>query len=132
MVRPGHPLLTRNQFDFERIRDYPILMPPAGSVIRPYVDRYLLAHGMAELPLAIETVSDSFGHVFVAQTDAVWVISEGVVIREIAAARLAALPVDTTDTQGAVGLTTREGSPSNASLEILSHTIRAVTREQDG
>ena len=132
VVRPGHPLLTRNQFDFERIRDYPILMPPAGSVIRPYVDRYLLAHGMAELPLAIETVSDSFRHVFVAQTDAVWVISEGVVIREIAAARLAALPVDTTDTQGAVGLTTREGSPSNASLEILSHTIRAVTREQDG
>ena len=132
VVRSGHPLLTRDQFDFERIRDYTILMPPTGSVIRPYVDRYLLAHGMAELPHAIETVSDSFGHVFVAQTDAVWVISEGVVIREIAAARLEALPVDTTDTQGAVGLTTREGSPSNASLEILSHTIRAATREHDG
>eukprot|EP00873_Tetraselmis_striata_P030672 jgi/Tetstr1/450936/TSEL_037972.t1 len=132
VVRSDHPLLARDQFDFERIRDYTILMPPAGSVIRPYVDRYLLAHGMAELPHAIETVSDSFGQVFVAETDAVWVISEGVVIREIAAGRLAALPVDTTETQGAVGLTTREGSPSNASLEILGHTIRAVIRELAG
>lgn len=132
VVRSGHPLLAGDQIDFERIRDYTILMPPVGSVIRPYVDRYLLAHGMAELPHAIETVSDSFGHVFVSQTDAVWVISEGVVIREIAVGRLSALPVDTTDTQGAVGLTTREDSPSNASLEIVSHIIRAVTRESAG
>jgi len=131
-VRNGHPLLSRDQFDFERIRDYTILMPPVGSVIRPYVDRYLLAHGMAELPRTVETVSDSFGHVFVAQTDAVWVISEGVVIREIAAGRLVALPIDTTETQGAVGLTTREGSPSNASLEILSRTIRDATHEHAG
>ena len=132
VVRNGHPLLARDQFDFERIRDYTILMPPVGSVIRPYVDRYLLAHGMAELPQTVETVSDSFGHVFVAQTDAVWVISEGVVIREIAAGRLVALPIDTTETQGAVGLTTREGSPSNASLEILSRTIRDATPEHAG
>ncbi|AEQ51733.1 pca operon transcription factor PcaQ [Pelagibacterium halotolerans] len=132
VVRAGHPLLAGNQFDFERIRDYTILMPPIGSVIRPYVDRYLLAHGLAELPHAIETVSDSFGHVFVSQTDAIWVISEGVVIREMTAGRLAALPVDTTETQGAVGLTTREDSPSNASLEILTHTIRDVIRERAG
>jgi LysR family pca operon transcriptional activator len=132
VVHAGHPLLARDQFDFERIRDYTILMPPAGSVIRPYVDRYLLAHGIAELPHAIETVSDSFGHVFVAQTDAVWVISEGVVIREIAAGRLGALPIDTADTQGAVGLTTRQDAPSNASLEILSRTIRTATREHSG
>ncbi|WP_417582171.1 pca operon transcription factor PcaQ [Pelagibacterium sp.] len=129
VVRKGHPLLATKQFDFERIRDHTILMPPAGSVIRPYVDRYLLAHGMSDLPQTIETVSDSFGHVFVAETDAVWVISEGVVIREIGAGRLASLPIDTTETQGAVGLTTRERSPSNASLDILSNTIRDTTRD---
>ncbi len=132
VVRAGHPLLASDQFDFEGIRDHTILMPPNGSVIRPYVDRYLLAHGLADLPHAIETVSDSFGHVFVSQTDAVWVISEGVVIREIAAGRLVALPIETTETQGAVGLTTREGSPSNASLEILTRTIRDATREHGG
>ena len=38
-----------------------------------------------------------------------WVISEGVVIRDIEAGRLRYLPVDTTETRGAVGLTTQEG-----------------------
>lgn len=129
VVRRGHPLLANAHFDFGRIRDFTILMPPVGAVIRPYVDRYLLAHGMAELPHAIETVSDSFGRVFVEETDAVWVISDGVVARDVEAGRLSLLPVDTTETRGAVGLTTRESAETNASLDILSRTVREVTRE---
>ncbi len=127
-VRAGHPLLGDDHFDFARIRHFPILMPPDGSVIRPFVDRYLLAHGMAQLPHAIETVSDSFGRAFVEQTDAIWVISEGVVARDVAIGRLANLPLDTTETSGAVGLTTREGAASNASLDILSRNLRATIR----
>ncbi|WMT90244.1 pca operon transcription factor PcaQ [Pelagibacterium sp. H642] len=130
IVRSGHPLLTDTHFDFGRLRDYTILMPPVGSVIRPYVDRYLLTHGMAELPHTIETVSDSFGHAFVEETDAVWVISEGVVTRDVAAGRLRPLPVDTSETRGAVGLTTREDAPANASLDILVRIVRDVTRSR--
>lgn len=132
VVRNGHPLLTDAHFDFGRLRDYPILMPPVGSVIRPFVDRYLLAHGMADLPHEIETVSDSFGHAFVEETDAVWVISEGVVARDVTAGRLHPLPIDTSETQGAVGLTTREDAPSNASLDILSRIVRDLTRSRAG
>lgn len=130
VVRRGHPLLADSHLDFGAIRNFTILMPPAGAVIRPYVDRYLLAHGMAELPHAIETVSDSFGRVFVQETDAVWVISDGVVARDVDAGRMAILPVDTTGTRGAVGLTTRENAASNASLDILSRTVREITRER--
>ena len=130
VVRKGHPLLADSQFDFGAIRNFTILMPPVGAVIRPYVDRYLLAHGMAELPHAIETVSDSFGRVFVEETDAVWVISDGVVTRDVEAGRLCILPVDTTETRGAVGLTTRENATSNASLDILARTVREFTRER--
>ena len=61
VVRNNHPLLWDTRFDFARIRDYPVLMPTTGSVIRPFVERYLLAHGMANCARAIETVSDSFG-----------------------------------------------------------------------
>lgn len=129
VVRSGHPLLAMPRFDFARIRDYPILMPPKGSVIRPFVDSYLLTQGMGQLPHAIETVSDSFGRAFVEQTDAVWVISDGVVRRDIAAGRLAPLPVETEDTSGAVGLTRRDSAPSNASLDILSQNLRSVVRE---
>lgn len=126
VVREHHPLLWDTRFDFARIREFPVLMPTAGSVIRPFVERYLLAHGMAELPRAIETVSDAFGRVFVAETDAVWVISEGVVVRDVTEGRLRYLPVDTTETRGAVGLTTRENTTQTGALDIISRTVRAV------
>jgi LysR family transcriptional regulator, pca operon transcriptional activator len=130
VVRDHHPLLWEPRFDFARIREFPVLMPTAGSVIRPYVDRYLLAHGMGELPQTIETVSDSFGRAFVADTDAVWVISEGVVVRDVAEGRLRYLPVDTSETKGAVGLTTRENAAESAALDIICQTVRTIAREQ--
>lgn len=123
-VRKGHPLLDTNRLDFARLPEFPILMPPASAVIRPFVDRFLLAHGMAELPHTIETVSDSFGRAFVQQTDAVWIISEGVIAQDVSAGLLAWLPLDTGETKGSVGLTTRKEAQTNAALDILVRTIR--------
>lgn len=130
VVRRGHPLLASTHFDFARIREFTILMPPVGSVIRPYVDRYLLIHGMAELPHAIETVSDSFGRVFVQETEAVWAISDGVVARDIEGGALCRLPVDTEETLGAVGLTLRENAASSAASDILIGVVRRVSQQQ--
>jgi len=129
IVRKNHPLVAAPRFDFSLMRNYTVLMPPIGSVIRPYVDRYLLSHGQGEFPHAIETVSDSFGRAFIVQSDAVWIISEGVVAQDLMSGMLAALPIDTTDTRGAVGLTTREDAPPNASIEILSHILRETVND---
>ncbi|WP_276199215.1 pca operon transcription factor PcaQ [Chelatococcus sp. XZ-Ab1] len=123
VVRTGHPLLS-GRLDFARIREFPILMPTRGSVIRPFVERFLLAHGIAELPGEIETVSDAFGRAFVRSSDAVWIISEGVVAADVADGLLQFLPIDTSETRGAVGLTTRQGEARHAAMEILSRAIR--------
>lgn len=124
VVRRGHPLLAQKRFDFARIRDFTILMPTRGSVIRPFAERFLLAHGIAELPVEIETVSDSFGRALLRQSDAIWIISEGVVASDLADGTLVALPVDTSETRGSVGLTTRANLPGPASVEILSRIVR--------
>lgn len=131
VVRADHPLLRDANLDFARIREFPVLVPTVGSIIRPFVERYLLAHGLGELPFAIETVSDSFGRAFVSETDAVWVISEGVVARDVAEGRLFYLPVDTAETRGAVGLTRRENAAETAALDIISRTVRAVAKDLD-
>src|SRR5690349_21638481 len=47
-VRKGHPLLEGRHFDFVRIREFTMLMPTHGSVIRPYVERFLIGHGIAD------------------------------------------------------------------------------------
>lgn len=127
VVRPGHPLLTAN-FNLRLIENYQTLMPTPDSVIRPTVERMLLSHGVNQIRDEIETVSDAFGRAYVRQTDAVWIISAGVVADEVAQGHLALLPVDTSETLGPVGLTTRADMPPSLATTTFMQTIRDVAR----
>lgn len=86
---------------------YPVLMPTRASIIRPFVESFLIANVVARLADQIETVSDAFGRAFVRESDASWIISEGVVAADIAEGKLAVLPIDMRETKGPVGLTMR-------------------------
>ncbi|TCV72165.1 pca operon transcription factor PcaQ [Neorhizobium sp. S3-V5DH] len=128
-VRCGHPLLESKQSAFEGLSDYPVLMPSRGSIIRPSVEQFLIANGVASLPTQVETVSDAFGRAFVKSSDAIWIISAGVVAAEISDGSLAALPIDTTETRGPVGLTMRVDAETSTPLAILMQTIRQSAAE---
>jgi LysR family pca operon transcriptional activator len=124
VVRPGHPLLKAKNFDMSMIEDFQLLMPPPGSVIRPIVERMLTAHGVTRLRDEVETVSDAFGRSFVRLSDAIWIISQGVVTEDVTAEHLALLPVDTAETLGPVGLTTRTDLPLSPVAQALVQAIR--------
>jgi LysR family transcriptional regulator, pca operon transcriptional activator len=124
-VRAGHPLLSAGSV-FPGLDLYPVLMPTRASIIRPFVDRFLITNGIAGLPNQIETVSDAFGRAFVRESDAIWIISEGVVAADITEGTLAALPIDTSETKGPVGLTMRTDATPSMPLAILMQTIREV------
>ena len=109
---------------FARLAEFPVLMPTRGSIIRPFVERFFITHGISAIPTQIETVSDSFGRAFVRQSDAVWIISAGVVADDVAAGALVALPVDTSETKGPVGLTMRTDTIPSPAFSILLQTIR--------
>lgn len=123
-VRAGHPLSAPRRSVFAGLAGFPVLMPTQGSVIRPFVDRLLIANGVAKLPNQIETVSDAFGRAFVRSSDAVWIISSGVVANDIESGQLAALAVDTSETKGPVGLTMRTDAVPSLPQSILMQTIR--------
>ncbi len=106
VVRAGHPLLDDPVLS--RIVDWPILYPVEGAAIRPAADRFFVEQGIGTLPRRIETVSGAFGRVFVQNSDAVWVISEGVVENEVERGVLARLPISSDSTRGAIGVMTRE------------------------
>lgn len=131
-VRAGHPLLTGGKSLFAELGRYTLLMPTRGSIIRPVVENFLIANGVASLPSQIETVSDAFGRAFVRDSDAIWIISNGVVARDIADGVLAALPIDTSETKGPVGLTVRTDSIPSLPLSILMQTIREAALEISG
>ena len=106
VVRAGHPLL--NEPALTRIAEWPIVYPVDGAAIRAAADRFFVEQGIGTLPRKIETVSGAFGRVFVQNSDAVWVISEGVVANEVARGVLVRLPISGVNTLGAIGVMTRE------------------------
>lgn len=124
VVRANHVLLKDDGAIFERLHEFPILTPTRNSVIGPVVDQFLIAHGVGPLPRRIETVSDAFGRAFLRTSDAIWIISEGVVAADIADGTLAVLPLDTGDTSGPVGLTVRADTQPSLPLLLLMQTIR--------
>ena len=126
VVRPGHPLLSEGAFSLTMIERYQILMPTPDSVIRRPVDRLLLAHGITELRDEVETVSNAFGRTYIRQTNAVWIISEGVVANDLAEGQLARLPVDTSETKGPVGFTTRTQTIPTVAASSLIQCVRDV------
>jgi LysR family pca operon transcriptional activator len=128
-VRAGHPLLSGTQSAFAHLGDYPVLMPTRASIIRPFVEHFLIANGIPGLPNQIETVSDAFGRAFVRTSDAIWIISAGVVASDIDDGTLAILPIDTSETKGPVGLTMRADSVPSLPLAILMQTIREAASD---
>jgi LysR family pca operon transcriptional activator len=133
IVRPGHPLLHEKSFSLSMIEPYQVLMPTPDSVIRPFVDRLLIGHGITAVRDEVETVSDAFGRSYVLHSDAIWIISQGVVGDDVKRGQLALLPVDTTETLGPVGFTTRADSAHTLATMALMEAVRDVAhREREG
>lgn len=128
-VRPDHPLLSVRDFNLGMIEDFQTLMPTPGSVIRPLVQRMLLAYGIGGPREEVETVSNAFGRAFVRQTDAVWFISEGVVAGDVAEGYLRLLPVDMSETLGPVGFTTRTDTVLSLATTAFMQTVRDVAEK---
>ena len=123
-VDASHPLAGRDRIPVDCLDDYPVLVPTPQSIIRPFVDRLFIEHGISELPQVIETVSDAFGHAFVRRHSAIWIISRGVVAPEIDKGEFVALPIDTESTLGSVGLSTRAQTALGPAVQTFADMLR--------
>lgn len=131
VARPGHPLFERPIEGLEAIAAYTVLTPPRDAVIRRTVEQMLLAQGVAALPDRIETVSNAFGRAYTRQSDAVWIISEGVVSDDLADGLLKRLPLAIGDVSGPVGATLRAGVDPSPQLRLFLRTVGACAEEID-
>jgi LysR family pca operon transcriptional activator len=130
-VRPGHPLLGKQATaEVGVLADCTVILPTLNSIIRPEVDRLLVSQGVASLPDVIESVSPDFSRRYTRSSDAVWIISYGVVADDLDEGTLVRLPVNAPETRGPVGLTQRAGMPASVALQILMKAIREVAAEQ--
>ncbi len=129
VVRPGHPLADRSVFDFSMLEQLTLLLPTADGVMRPIIDRYLIAHGLGALSNSIEARSPDFCRQYVRDSDAIWMISRGVVQHDIDDGTLRILNVDTSDTQGPIGLTIRADSDPSPTLRMMMDNVTRAARD---
>lgn len=127
-VRPGHPLIRDP--DLARLPEFPVLFPNRSAAIRPLVERLMVANGIGRLPRRIETVSNAFGRAFTRSSDAVWIISNGVVANDLAEGQLVALAVDTRITLGPVGISTRAAEAHTPDLHLFMATMREAVDQR--
>ncbi|WP_189988215.1 pca operon transcription factor PcaQ [Thalassobaculum fulvum] len=137
VVRPGHPLLARQRaggpdFAMAALRDHVVILPTPEMIIRPAVERLLAQHGLETLPRSVESVSNAFGRTFTRSTDAIWIISHGVVATDVEEGALAELAVDTGESRGPVGLTTRIDTVPTSAATMFMDTVRAVAERVRG
>lgn len=126
-VRPGHAALVSGLDPFALLATYPVIMPAGDSIIHNSVERFLIAHGIALNKNQVETNSHAFGRAYVMDTDAVWLISRGAVVRDFEEGALIEVPVDTRDILGPVGFSRRVGADISDALAFLSECVRAVS-----
>lgn len=105
-ARGGHPL--RDRPAPEALAASPVILPPATALIRPVVEDYLTANGLAGVQPLIETVSLALGRGICLASDALWFISRGVIAHELDSGEMAMLPTGARFLSGAVGLTRRQ------------------------
>ena len=125
VVRSNHPLVRQdNKFELEQLSEHTIIYPNKSSIIRPYVDRFFISNGINTFKDKVETVSMAFGRSYTLTTDAVWIISFGVVAQDLKGALLVELPIDTSEVIGSSGITTRTDLPPNIETQFLMQAIR--------
>lgn len=124
-VAPTHPLVGTS--DLDAVQSSLILYPPVGAAIRPAVDQFLIANGMGHWPARLETVSSAFGRsMTLGSAQAIWIISRGVVARDIQAGRMVTLPIDTSSMAGPIGVMTRSEEDPLPSIRLFRQSLFEV------
>jgi LysR family pca operon transcriptional activator len=130
VATPNSPALHVRTF--AALDAFRVLYPPAESAIRPLVARLLISQGVPLFQNRIETASPAFGRaVAMADSNAVWFISRGVVAEDIAKGRLVPLSLDMAPTRGAVGIMSRAEEIPSVATRTFSKLLNDICENDD-
>lgn len=127
VCRPAHPILGQDTPERELVR-HPLILPPRGAVIAATVERYLASIGLPEMRGAFETVALPVGRKLVQSSDALWFISRGVVVDELAAGTLVAVGLASPLLAGPVGISIARTAPLSVERSLFADCLRRAAR----
>lgn len=130
VVRPGHPLAARRKPPLDVLAGCPLVLPVSGTLIRHTADAFLIAQGMALPNRLVEATDTSFAVGLLQRSEAVWFAPQGAVEGLIARGELKRVAIDTTSTEGPVGLTVRRNGELGEGARLLMETIHDIVHRR--
>lgn len=124
VTRPGHPVARGGLGVLAASGPFPVLLPPAGTLIRQSADRLLDDAGAGKPPMLLQTLSMSMSRAMTLEHDAIWLVPRSAVARDIASNSLAIVPVFAPGSEERVGITTRRGAVPTAAARSLMEALR--------
>ncbi|WP_347558173.1 LysR substrate-binding domain-containing protein [Robbsia sp. KACC 23696] len=127
-VAPKHPLLSERRIGATQLLAYPLILPPAGTLIRESANRILatLEDGGARTAAPrIETVSVSMGRQLVREHDFVWFVPHSAIRLDVESGLLQTLPISTAGSEEPVGMIL----PVDRQTPVALHGWLACLRE---
>jgi LysR family pca operon transcriptional activator len=131
VTRPGHPAARVGLRETAAGGAFPVLLPPAGTLIRQSADRLLDEAGAGKPAILLQTLSMSLSRAMTLEHDAIWLVPRSAVARDIASNSLAVVPVFVPGSEERVGITTRRGAvPAAASRALMENLRQAAAARQ--
>jgi LysR family pca operon transcriptional activator len=132
-ARPGHRLLgARKGLSPAAVAEQPLVLAPAGTIIRHAVDSWFAQHGVGPRAGMTETLSISLARAIALGSEALWFTPRSAAEPDLASGALVALPLSTTGTEEPVGLLLRTDSLASAALRSLLAALRVEASARRG
>lgn len=129
VVRAGHPLQHGADMP-ARLVDFPLVLPPFGTLIRQAADSLLAAWGVLPVSSFVEMLSVSVGRALALENDAVWFVPSGVVEYDLRHGTLVRLPLPSAGSEEPVGLIQRTDTQPSLAGRALIEAVRRAARER--
>lgn len=124
VVRPGHPLLAGPPAR-ERLQDYPLVLPLAGTTIRKYADAFFVQCGINPPRQRLETLSVALSRRYVQTSETIWIAPTDAVQLDLRRGELVELQLGIQEPGGSVGICSNAALP----LPLAAHWCVEVLRE---
>ncbi len=140
VVRPGHPLAPRgtrsgkvsgkstSALALAAIGTHPLVLPPAGTLIRQVADGFLRRHAIDPQAGVVETLDSALARALVLQNDNLWFTPRGAVTADLESGTLHRLSPDLPPDEP-VGLMLRTEATTSATLKTFITAVRAEAAE---
>ncbi|MFO6217230.1 LysR substrate-binding domain-containing protein, partial [Pseudomonas aeruginosa] len=129
VVRPGHPLLAAPLGDLQRLAEFPLVLPLAGTTIRRHADSLFVQWGIALAGQRLETLSPTLSRSYVLRSEAIWVAPRDAVRLDVGNGELAELDLGIREPGGSVGLCHNAALPLPLGAQWFSAVLREVAAE---